>query len=245
VPGYGTDQQLWTLEARGEAIAPDLVVLVFVLNDIPECERAVAYDMHKPRFVLDQGAWSLEGRPVADPRSPLQRWLGALPVELRAHSALWTVLDRWRKDAAPAKESEPRARPYNPQFAAQVREVCERMQDPRTPARHALELIHAWCKQRSTPLALVVLPHKHDQYLYEPSSGHAPDFDGSTDLTKVLSHVAAELEVPLLSIDATMYEASARGEVLHCGDGHFNAAGNLMLAKALGPWIEACLPPPR
>lgn len=245
VPGYGTDQQLWTLEARGDEIAPDLVVLVFVLNDIPECERALAYDMRKPRFVLEQGTWRIEGRPVADPRAPLRRWIGPLPVDLRSHSALWTHLARWRKDALPAKESEPRARAYNPQFAAQVLEVCERMHKPETPARHALSEIRAWCAQRSTPFAVVVLPHKHDQYLYEPSSGRPPDFDGSTALTKALTRVARELDFPLLSIDAQMFEASARGESLHCGDGHFNAAGNRMLAQALGPKLEAWLPPMR
>lgn len=245
VPGYGTDQQLWTLEARGGELAPDLIVLVFVLNDIPECERAVAYDMHKPRFVLEQGSWRIEGRPVADPRPPLRRWLGSLPVEVRSHSALWTHLERWRKDAVPAKESEPRARAYNPQFAAQVLEVCERMHDPSTPARHALGLIRAWCAQHSIPLGVVVLPHKHDQYLYEPTSGRPPSFDGTTALTKALSRVAAELDFPLLSIDAQMFEATGKGLTLHCGDGHFNAAGNRMLAEALIPRIEAWLPPPR
>ena len=242
VPGYGTDQQLWTLQARGQALAPDLIVLVFLLNDILECDRSVSYDMHKPRFVLEGDSWSIEGLPVADPRSSLRRWLGPLPADLCSHSGLWSWLDRLRHGATPTAELEPRARPYNVQFAEQVREVSERMLKPNSTARHALSEMRAWCAKRSIPFGVVVLPHKHDQYLYEPSSGR-PDFDGTTSLTKALLRVGSELDFPVFNIDALMFEATGKGESLHCGDGHFNAAGNRLLADALKPQLEAWLVP--
>ncbi len=240
VPGYGTDQELWTLAACGDALSPDLVVLVFVLNDTLECRNARSYDMDKPRFVLERDTWSIEGLPVSDPRGALRRWLGPGLASMGAHSALWTSLLRWRQGRQPLLEIDSGPKPYLPKQAVKVREAAETLLDVKSPARHALTLMRAWCAERKIPFAVLVLPHKHDQYLYEPLH-ERPEFDGTTAVTKVVERVGTELDFPVLNVDALMFAAAVRGERLHCGDGHLNAAGNQLVAEALVSKVEGWL----
>jgi lysophospholipase L1-like esterase len=244
VPGYGTDQQAWSLAERGESLDPDAVVLVFVLNDVVESDADQAYGMPKPRFVREGDAWSVAGRPVANPKSPWKRWIGEPLADLGSHSALRALIHRAHLRPTLAGEGEQRTRPYRPEFQAKVRVLAERMLDPRTPARHALGTMRAWCEARSVPFVVLVLPHKHDQYLYEPLC-ERPDFDGTTIVTKTLARVGAELDFPVLDVDRVLWEATGRGERLHGGDGHLNEAGNRLVAAELGPRLEALLAPPR
>jgi lysophospholipase L1-like esterase len=244
VPGYGTDQQAWSLASRGESFEPDAVVVVFVLNDVLESDAGQVYGMHKPRFVLEGEDWSVVGRPVVDPRGAWSRWSAERWTELGSHSALRALLHRPQLRPTLTVEDEQRIRPYRPEFQAKVRAVAERMLDPGTPARHALAAMCAWCQARSVPLVVLVLPHKHDQYLYEPLC-ERPDFDGTTIVTKTLARAGLELGFPVLNVDRAMWEASGRGERLHCGDGHLNEAGNRLVARELGPFLEALLAPVR
>ena len=85
VPGYGTDQQYWSLLQKGFAYEPDIVLLCMVLNDVFEAEKILHYGMPKPRFVLgDEGAWAVERSPALDAQGSFQgvgtkifRWLQA------------------------------------------------------------------------------------------------------------------------------------------------------------------------
>lgn len=244
VPGYGTDQQAWSLADLGEGLDPDAVVLVFVLNDVVESDADHAYGMPKPRFVREDDAWSVAGLPVANPSGRWRRWVGEPLAAVGSHSAIRALLHRARVPPSFAGEREERRRPYRPEFQAKVRTMAERMLDPRTPARHALATMRAWCEARSVPFVVVVLPHKHDQYLYEPLC-ERPDFDGTTVVTKTLGRLGAELDFPVLDVDRAMWEATGRGERLHCGDGHLNEAGNRLVAQELGPRLEELLAPPR
>ncbi|MEO6711188.1 MAG: SGNH/GDSL hydrolase family protein, partial [Planctomycetota bacterium] len=244
VPGYGTDQEFWTLEERGDSLAPDFVVLVFIFNDIQECESALMYGNSKPRFVLTSDAWNVEGVPVRDPRSALARELKPLAMTLVAHSALASGVQRWTEKPVHAQGIESTGHAYKPQVGARVREAVQRILDVRSPSRHALNLIRTWCAKRSVPFALLVLPHRHDEYLYEPLNGR-PEFDGQTELTKALNQVGQELDFPVLDLDARMFGATGNGERLHCGDGHLNAAGNQLVALTIGPKLKAWLTTPR
>lgn len=240
VPGYGTDQELWTLEARGDALQPDLVVLVFILNDVLDCDESLRYEMAKPRFVPVRDTWSIEGRPVPDPRGMLRRWLGPTMAELGAHSALWTALQRWRQREDPLPAPDEKMRPYRPQYAARILAVADKLLEPDSPARHALTLMRAWCARRKVPFAVIVLPHNNDPYLYEPLC-ERPEFDGTTAFTKVVERVGADLDIPVKNVDALMFAQAVKGHRLHCGDGHLNVDGNALVARALQPMIEGWL----
>ncbi|HTF86855.1 MAG TPA: SGNH/GDSL hydrolase family protein [Planctomycetota bacterium] len=244
VPGYGTDQDFWTLEERGDSLAPDFVVLVFIFNDIQECESALMYGNNKPRFVLTGDAWNVEGVPVSDPRSGLARELKPLAMSLVAHSALASGVQRWTEKPVHAQGIEATGHDYRPQVGARVREVAQRILDARSPSRHALNLIRTWCAKRGVPFAVIVLPHRHDEYLYEPLNGR-PEFDGQTELTQALNRVGRELDFPVLDVDARMFEATEIGQRLHCGDGHLNVAGNQLVADTLGPKLKTWLATPR
>jgi len=75
VPGYSTDQELWTLERHGERLAPDLVLLQFTANDLDGNETSNSHFMLKPYFQEDgRGARNLVGRPVPTFTGPVGTW---------------------------------------------------------------------------------------------------------------------------------------------------------------------------
>lgn len=236
VPGYSTDQQFWALSTGAEAFHPDVVVLGFVLNDIVGNNKRHIYYMDKPRFVLGDGGWSVEGAPVVIPDSTLKRRLRGAIAAARSHSALWTAIDRMRHaEHRPAGPASPP--PYSPESAAGVRDLVATMSSAASPTRHALERLSQWCAERSIPLLVVALPHGHDQYLYEPTDLR-PEFDGSTDLTKALRALGGEIGFEVGCLDQALFDATARGRRLHGGDSHFNVEGNRLAADELRPWIQ-------
>jgi len=78
VAGYATDQQLLYLEARGLALRPDVVLLLFHPNDLLENAERSTSGYYKPYFELGaDGALALRQVPVPPGTLPqqLDRWL--------------------------------------------------------------------------------------------------------------------------------------------------------------------------
>jgi lysophospholipase L1-like esterase len=99
VPGYGTDQELLVFRRFVLEAHPGTVILAFTVgNDLTTIASRSAYDLPKPRFVLDRSALRLEGVPV--PRLPdwdrvsrSTEW----KKSLMAHSYLYAwIRPRWR-----------------------------------------------------------------------------------------------------------------------------------------------------
>ena len=244
VPGYGTDQQYWTLAERGLAMQPDLVLLCFVINDVVEVETSEVYGMGKPRYLRDAaGDWRIVNQPVADVRGPLRRWGVRRWRELLASSAFLSEVGR--ANAGEVLASAPRKGPRKPPskaFLDTLRRSAARIPDPASVTYMLLSKIDALCEQRGLPLLVFNVAHRHDQYLYEPQFP-APDIEDSaryqTVVTRQLARAGRRIGFETLSTDAAFLHAVEAGQPLHCGDGHPNERGHEVLADLLEPVLRA------
>lgn len=246
-PGYSTDQELLHLVDQGFALEPELVVLVFVLNDIEGNASGEQYGLEKP--VMRRGAggnWSFDNLPVA------RAWAG--PEEsslgwLRSHSAFV----RWVTDRSPEvvllpeidRERVLRA-PWSVYSRQEVLWLCNELVQPDSVTRELLRRMASECSERGATLVGLALPHQHDQRLFVPGFPPPPDESGvagegryQSRLSRAFGEVLAELGVPSLSLDAELLDATRAGQQLNVGDGHFNALGNAILGQALAEWIRS------
>ena len=88
VSGYSTDQELLLLQRLGPSYDPDIVVLVFVYNDLPANRSTLGHGHPKPRFrIEDCKHLHLENVPV-----PHSDWRIQLKYALVRNSALFNLV---------------------------------------------------------------------------------------------------------------------------------------------------------
>jgi hypothetical protein len=249
-PGWGTDQEYWALQDRLLAVAPDIVVLGVVFNDIQDVGSKLRYDMNKPQLFQDaSGAWQVRSQPVSDPRGALSRALGSVWQKLLAHSAL---LQLTHSGGNPARFSMQRQgydwreqpveqRRLRPGELLRYEQRCAALVDPDSAMYSLLSSLRASCAAQGCDLILISLPHQHDPYLLDPRHPR-PVVDGDTPFQSAMArrlHEAGEqLGIAVLDFEPQFLERSAAGEFLHCGDSHLNAQGHRVVADALEPRLR-------
>src|SRR5262249_1319921 len=62
--GYGTDQEFLFLKTKGMALKPDVVLLLFYVNDFENNVHGEEYWHFKPYFVIERGQLQLHNVPV-------------------------------------------------------------------------------------------------------------------------------------------------------------------------------------
>jgi hypothetical protein len=62
--GYGTDQEILLLEHRMIAFRPDIVLLIFCVNDFYDNNTGMQFWYHKPYFTVDEETLHLHNTPV-------------------------------------------------------------------------------------------------------------------------------------------------------------------------------------
>lgn len=238
VPGYGTDQQYWSLVRSGFDYEPDIVLHCMVLNDVFEAEEIQHYGMPKPRFVLGaDGEWAVERPPTLGmggsfqgPGTKTLRWL-------QAHSALLTALAGGEQDAEQESDHDPREfQSPRQEDLDRVAEAASRVSTPGTAVHHALTLMAEACAERGVPFLVTCVPHKHDRYLYEPRFPRPADAVGDDYrgvLTREVVKAGEALGFEVIPVDGTMLRRTTAGDRLHCGDGHPNQLGHRVLADVL------------
>jgi lysophospholipase L1-like esterase len=225
VPGYGTDQELWTFERDGERLAPDLVLLEFCANDVAGNETTRSHRMYKPQFFESgDGNWTVLDRPVAT-FAPVAAPPPSWDETSLSWSALWQVLSRRTPLLAPETVS-----PSAP--AAGGREPF----GPHGATWHAFDLLAARCRACRVPLVVFGVP-----CAYASGSSLPPD-DGSQD--RDLAKLASVHGFKVVSVERAFREAQSAGRnVIIPDDGHWNADGHRVAADALAPELAALLPP--
>lgn len=259
VPGYGTDQEYWTLTERAAAFEPDVVLLCFILNDVIEVESAHVYDMDKPRFAPGpDGNWVIENRPVRDPRSVVAKslkscfdtaaeWSGLVAwTRRRQQSDTWSDPSGESLDDGASGDGQA-LRPIRPHAIELVHGACDKLTQKDSATHMLLGKLEAWCDEKHLPFIVFSLPHHHDQFLYDLGMQRPPFDPGpenlpfQTYLSEKLHDAGRELGFETFSVDQAMWEATGRGEKLHCGDGHLNARGHDLVARSLMPFVRSAL----
>lgn len=229
VPGYSTDQELWTLEREAARVRPDLVLVQFSPNDVEGNDTTFAHRMVKPRFFRGpQGAWRIENRPAAS-FVPVGVEPVAWSERTFSHSALWQVVTGRTPLVAPA---------HGPAIDAvaggSARFTRERF-GPDSATRHAFELLVARCRELGVPLAAFAVPP-----LGEPDAPGAGD--GFLYLPgRLLAELGRDAGFPVISLDAAFHDAWREGRNVTVPDGHWNAEGHRIAAETLAPRLADLL----
>ena len=229
VPGYSTDQELWTLEREAARVRPDLVLLQFSPNDVEGNDTTFAHRMVKPRFVLGpQGAWRIDNRPAAS-FVPV----GVEPVtwdeRTFSRSALWQVISGRVPLLAPTRG------PAIDAVAGGAARFTRERFGPDTATRHAFTLLVARCRDLGVPFAAFAVPP-----LGEPDAPGAND--GFLYLPgRLLAELGRDAGFPVISLDAAFHDAWRAGRSVTVPDGHWNAEGHRIAADSLAPRLRELL----
>lgn len=249
------------LEREGERYAPALVLLCFVMNDLTGNRSLVTTGMPKPRYARDErGEWVIEGRPV----EKLARESSARPAQslferLHERSGLLQLLYPLRAERfsdEPGEElSEPEREFRRSLFDKHQQRnegMCDELADRDSVHVMLLRRLKAACDRIGAPLAVMPVPHHHDEYLLDPTVPlprelEAPGAGGEsafrTRLTRELTRLGEEIGFPVISVDEALLEAARRRELLVVPDGHLNERGSALVAavaaRALRPMLES------
>lgn len=234
--GWSTDQEVaWLLE-NGEALQPDMVVLVAYENDLYLNGKQSYGRFPKPRFTPDG---QLETRTLEDP-GPEPWW---------KRTAIGRLIDR--ETAGPETfEAEPGVQLYE-EWAAYLKEPPPFMVDALARTRGALLAAQRECQRLGAELIVVPIPNKaavHEAALAKLSSPAAMgrlhstawSVDQPVETFLELSH---ELGIATLDPRPALKRAAAKeGSLYYQHDWHFNPAGNHAFAEFLAESLDGRFP---
>jgi lysophospholipase L1-like esterase len=241
IPGYSTDQALWTYELHGRALRPDVVVWCLAMNDVPIAEAREFRGLGKPRLVHGESGWAREeAQPeLVEPR--------ALPWLMRL--SRWSALAAWLRQ----RREPPPGTPYK--FEAQVpwdelggravaastATIAAEFLDPLAPVHEAVRHLAASLRDDGVPLVLMSMPFNHDPYLMDPRFDAPPEGRTEGALSRAVRALAAEVGAEFVTVDDALGCAVDGGALLHVGDGHPNARANELMAESLVPALTRVL----
>ena len=256
VPGYSTDQEIWTLEREGRRYDPDLVLLAFILNDVEGNAQVESGELRKPRYArASDGGWALESPPPPGEGPQVRR---SLNQWLWVHSGLLQLLrpiDTERELAREGSVNAGRGRriPTEAQASmqaseqAQVQALADQLTDPEAVTCMLLERLAEACHELQVPLVAFSIAHHHDRYLYSPSHPLPPLLPEGELLTAVsrsLAEAGGHFGFATFAVDQAMLARTQAGVRLAGSDGHLNAEGNRVVAGRIAEELRPLIPRP-
>ncbi|MFC1452129.1 SGNH/GDSL hydrolase family protein [Verrucomicrobiota bacterium] len=216
VGGYSPWQEALFLEQEGFRYQPDVVILGFVLNDVVEKLGLVRFGGAGIGYQLEQSYFSLDDR-------------------LRHNSALYSMIRRLkerRRFGADVREGA---------VAQELATVGDLARQPGLPrVREAwsltfrsLENLFALCRDRGTPVAVVVFPFCFQ--LSDPTGLAAPQRE-ITGFCESNGVPCLDL-LPLLADRMRTEEEAPRA--LFLDTVHLSAKGNRVVARMIADWLRS------
>ena len=235
VPGYATVQELAQLEARGLALRPDLVLLVFFIgNDVAESTL-------QPQAIRD--GYLVSGAAVSD------GWRTAVLTWLSIHSQLYRFLGPWldRLHGRADAEGEVLRKAFLDVYDRHVTGLAW------AATGAAIERFAAITQRAGVDRAMVVVP---DQMQVSPPLWQTVLVETGLDDQRVgpmvpnerLRAIAAHAGVPLLDLTAALAAGGDGGSLYFPQDHHLTVAGTAQAMGALGPFVQGLVDarmPPR
>ena len=262
--GYSTDQELLFYRGEGRRYAPQVVVLFLYYNDILNNDVQSAGGP-KPVFVFRHGALELYRNPV--PRPPAHA--AAAPGDAHASEepggselAAW-VRERLWFGAPRAYNAIGRLglwAPNRPIGARLELRVYERRRIPQIEGgwektRALLAALHHDVAADGARLLVAYVPNhlEVDDRAWTLSQQRYGMDEKAWDRAQVLRRLAeitAQVGLPLLDLSPDLRPEESRlfGEAYFPQDGHWNATGHRLAARAVGRWLgergwlPACAP---
>lgn len=237
VSGYGTDQEVLSLEVHGPALSPDVVVLVFtVANDVwndhyPFESQRPTYQ--KPYFVADG-----EGLRLIEP-APAERTLAERIRPVLGRSALLTAIKTGIIDRiVGGGVTEPAFR----------RRLLDVLRPPEGEWASAWDMVHrlvvrfgAKARAIGARPVLAIAP--------DPCQVHADLCDGDAELSTSsipqaqLAAAAHAAGVMLIDMSPRFRESAARGRLYFPIDLHWTPEGHDLAAQILADALVGMSPP--
>ena len=178
VPGYGTDQQFLYLKERGLFFKPDVILVLFCVNDFDENVQAELYWHFKPMFVLEDRKLELQNVPVPGPttKQRLQRFLLGttyLGPKLNSVKDVLVRLVATRKDSNEEKATVDmwNMRHLTRLLIKAIHELCD---------EHGVALVLASVPMDSEKRAFIQKIAGEQKFAYLPLDGH---FDSAAERT--------------------------------------------------------------
>jgi lysophospholipase L1-like esterase len=255
VPGYSTDQELWTLQREGRRYSPDLVLLAFILNDVPGNSQLESGELRKPRYArAADGGWALEN-PLppgegSHARRSLNQWLWVHSGLLQLLRPIDTERELAREGSGSGNGPRGRRVPTEAQASMQASEQAEvqalagELTDPESVTSMLLARLAEECRELQVPLVAFSIAHHHDRYLYSPTHPlppQLPEGELLTALSRSLAEAGRRIGFATFAVDRAMLAETQAGVRLAGSDGHLDAEGNRVvagrIAEELGPLI--------
>ena len=163
--GYSTDQELLTLRMYGDKVQPDIVVLLFCINDLLTNDSDEGHRLPKPRFSLSEnGTLKLTNIPVprVSKSDKAINWL-------RGHSALFNAAERTtlliqeklalKKQRQLAEKSDEYGRSETPVSKSDLQSgLLKRGFDGTGITKYLLRDIQAECNRLGASFILLMVP---------------------------------------------------------------------------------------
>ncbi|MEM7200798.1 MAG: SGNH/GDSL hydrolase family protein [Planctomycetota bacterium] len=219
VGSYGTVQQLLYLRDDGLLFAPDLVLLVWFLNDLADNGFSYAPGLGpRPYADYDGGAVTIV---ESLDQGPYLRFCAPLPLRgfLARHSYLYQAFNQrvwqtFRAEALDALWLEDRNSFDNRELSAVATTLIQR--------------IGALLEPKGIRFGVALVPAREQ----------AADLDLS--FVPWLAPFCESRGIPCRSLRQALHRATADGQQPYFADDiHWTAAGHQVVAAELGPWIQA------
>jgi lysophospholipase L1-like esterase len=229
VNGYGTGQELLLLRELGPGLAPDLVLLAFFWNDVPD-----GWEKRFPRFRLEDGRLleplprEPEARPAADWPDPSR------PPRFQDSRARRFLKDRaykarWRLRVALGIPVESPS-DLTPDQRAQAFELCFAL----------LREMQAEARRGGARFAIALIPDQVQ--VYPELIGRVLGIDPADyEVQAPLAAFARAESIPLLDLLPALRAARAAEPdvpLYYRMDRHLTAAGHAVVADALHAWLR-------
>lgn len=212
VGGYGTQHELAFLELWQERIKPDAVVLIFGPNDVCDNIPLVVYRRNKNGvLILNHG----NAPPITNTR--LQKIANSIPIYeyLTQYSYFFNML---RGQIANGLA------PVTPPTPASPREIAALAQEELGLTQELLLMLKKRIDQAGLPLLVA-------------SVGQIPSYDGTLKFIQAKPNWFVQNGFNFIDPTDEMKRLTTR-RLQFINDGHYNAYGNEILAKALWPSVK-------
>jgi hypothetical protein len=243
--GWGTAQSYLYYHVEGYRFSPDVVMNVFIINDVVDNYPALFYPERRIDFVVDDAVTIISSSESQPKTQPMVLWLNALPEFLQTSRSVQLLRQVFFPPFTPLTviSNVPQSHPQDYIFLRQP--TMEGYPEAWERSERIFQLWDAETEANGAQLAVMQVDIGVS-YLRGVVDRHIDKADWLWDMdlpTSQLEAILNPLDVPLIGT-RDYYEnyANEQGLLVHDAlflptDGHWNPTGHLVTAQCLVAWF--------